>query len=90
MLKKSIKIQYELVRNPKIISEVFRMSRFHQLFIFFSLFSYSNFFLILNHQKFSLLRDFTCAVARDEVKKHPEMQTIAFIELENNFPSDFS
>lgn len=39
---------------------------------------------------FSLLRDFTCDVAKDELEKHPEMRTIAVIELEHNFPSSFS
>lgn len=43
-----------------------------------------------HQQNFSLLRDFTCAVVEDELKEHPEMQTVALIELENNLPSNFS
>lgn len=39
---------------------------------------------------FSLLRDLTCEFAKDELEKHPEMNTIALIELENNFPHKFS
>jgi hypothetical protein len=45
---------------------------------------------IIHKNNFSLLRDFTCAVAKDELEKHPEMRTIAIIELENNFPPTFS
>lgn len=41
-------------------------------------------------RNFSLLIDFTCAVAKDELEKHPEMRTIALIELENNFMPEFS
>jgi hypothetical protein len=42
------------------------------------------------HSNFSLLINFTCAVAKDELEKHPEMRTIALIELENNFKPNFS
>lgn len=45
---------------------------------------------ISKKKTFQLLRNFTCAVVKDELEKHPEMQTIAMIELENNFPSNFS
>lgn len=41
-------------------------------------------------QNFELLSNFTCAVAHDEINKHHEMRTIALVELENNFPSNFS
>lgn len=50
----------------------------------------SKLFKARNNQKFSLLRDFTCAVAKDELMKHPEMRTIAMIELRNSFPKSFS
>lgn len=42
------------------------------------------------NQNFEFLRDFTCAIVEDEHKNHPEMRSIALIELENNFPSSFS
>lgn len=38
-----------------------------------------------DHQNFTFLSDVTCAIAKDELEKHPEMQTIALIELQNNF-----
>lgn len=41
------------------------------------------------HDQENLLVDFTCAVARDELKNYPEMTTIAVIELENNFTLNF-
>ena len=47
-------------------------------------------FLQENCQKFSLLRDISCAVAADELAKHPEMRTIALMELQNGFPKTFS
>lgn len=39
---------------------------------------------------FSLLQDFVCAAANDEHHKNPLMQTIAMVELENEFPPGFS
>lgn len=39
---------------------------------------------------FELLSSFTCAVVNDELEKHPEMRTIAMVELKNDFPSNFS
>lgn len=51
-------------------------------------FSSSN--LILPSQSdFTLLRNFACAVAKGVLKKNPEMQGIALIELENNFSRNF-
>jgi hypothetical protein len=48
-------------------------------------------FLHKNHRKnFHLLRDFTCEVAKDELNKNPDMRTIALIELESDFPPNFS
>ncbi len=47
-------------------------------------------FLTIQNQNFSQLRDFACAAAEDELKKHPEMRTIALVEFENDFPSTFS
>ena len=47
-------------------------------------------FLTIQNQNFSQLRDFACAAAEDELKKHPEMKTIALVEFENDFPSTFS
>lgn len=52
-------------------------------------FSFST-FINAEFPNFSLLRDFTCAVGKDELKNHPELQTIKLIELENDFPSNFS
>ena len=49
-----------------------------------------NHFFATDFQNFSFLRDFSCAVAKDELEKHPEMRTIALIELKNYFPSGFS
>lgn len=43
-----------------------------------------------HRQKFSLLRAFTCKVAKDVIRKNPETRTIALIELENKFPHSFS
>lgn len=64
------------------------------LFCSFSLFSCSHLlgkYLRTDHrQNFTKLREFVCLIAKDESEKHPEMQTIAFVELENNFPSSFS
>jgi hypothetical protein len=58
----------------------------------FSLIFFLHFSQSFNYHKnnFSFLRNFTCAVAKDELEKHPEMRTIAMIELENNFPPTFS
>lgn len=59
--------------------------------IFFKVFLTLSFVNSLrHHQNFTLLRDFTCAVIEDELKEHPEMQNVALIELENNFPLNFS
>jgi hypothetical protein len=66
------------------------MSLKFQVFLIFSLFSPLNFFLILNNENFSLLRNFTCAVVKDELEKNLEMRTIFVIEQENKFPKDFS
>jgi hypothetical protein len=44
----------------------------------------------VSRKNFSRIRDFTCAVAKDVLVKHPEMQTIALVELENNFPKCFT
>lgn len=41
-------------------------------------------------QNFSLLRDFTCAVARDVLDNNPDMRTIGIVELKNKFPKGFS
>jgi hypothetical protein len=60
-----------------------------QLFIVFYIIFLSNNFSFSKNQRFSLLRDFTCAVAKDELQIHPDVQTIAMIELENNFPPQF-
>lgn len=38
---------------------------------------------------FSLLSAFICEIAKDELRYHPEMRTIAIFEFENNFPSNF-
>lgn len=43
-----------------------------------------------HRQNYSRLIEITCDIAKDELKKHPEMQTIVLVELENNFPSYFS
>lgn len=43
-----------------------------------------------HRQNFTLLCDFICAVVKDELDKNQEMQTVGFVELENDFPSDFS
>ena len=47
-------------------------------------------FLPQNRKSFSLLRDLICAVADDELAKHPEMRTILLVELQNDFPKTFS
>jgi hypothetical protein len=67
--------------------EIFR----NLLIDFFLIFSMVSGILNSRHKNknFQLLRDFTCAAARDELEKHPEMRTIAMIELENNFPPNF-
>lgn len=39
---------------------------------------------------FSLLRDFTCEIVKDELEKHPEMRTVVMIEIQNDFPHSFS
>lgn len=59
--------------------------RLSVIILFFQTVEFSSF-----RQNFSLLTNFTCDVANYELENHPEMQTIAFIELENNFPSHFS
>lgn len=41
-------------------------------------------------QNFSLLRNFTCAAVKNELDKNPDMRTVAMVELENNFPHEFS
>ncbi len=48
------------------------------------------YFLPQNRENFSLLRDLSCAVAVDELAKHPEMRTIALVELQSDFPETFS
>lgn len=41
-------------------------------------------------QDFAVLENFTCAVAKDVLEKHPYMRTIVVVELKNNFPLDFT
>lgn len=44
----------------------------------------------LRTEDFALIFNFTCAAAKDEFERHPEMRTILLAELEHSFPSDFS
>lgn len=64
------------------------------LLLFFDiiiLVSSSNIFSVkIINRNYSRLVNFSCEVARDELEKHPEMRTIALIELKNNFPKKFS
>lgn len=41
-------------------------------------------------KKFDFLRDFVCNTTKNELERHPEIQTIAMVELKNNFPLKFS
>ena len=64
--------------------------RFSLILIFQTQLVASKFLQKEHRQDFSLLLNFTCGAAKDELEKHPEMQTIAMVELENNFPREFS
>ncbi len=66
---------------------------FLKFLLFSTIFNFSqaqNIFFSQNREKFSLLRDLTCAVAADELARNPEMKSILLVEFQNEFPKTFS
>lgn len=72
--------------SPKVIKYFLKI-----LIILLSLkFGNSQKYFRKNHRKnFELLKNFTCEIVVDELKIHPEMRTVAIVELENKFPQSF-
>ncbi len=71
----------------------FYFSNFPLIIIIFSILSNSQAqkdFILQNGRNFSLIRDLTCLVAKDELEKHPEMRTIALVEVTHDFPPEFT